>query len=108
MNWRASPVRRRGDSRGPDAPHKRNREPASPVFVFRENDLPDTRWHMAPSFLLLIGALTSLGSTGTLVRLSVEVNGQIAPLYPGPNGRFYIEARRGANYSVRLENATPT
>jgi hypothetical protein len=44
-----------------------------------------------------------------LVAVSVEIDGQIAPLYPAPDGsgRFYVEARKGSRYSVVLANRTP-
>jgi hypothetical protein len=45
---------------------------------------------------------------GSLVQVSVEVDGRLAPLYPSPDGsaRRYVEARRGSSYSVRIENRT--
>jgi hypothetical protein len=45
-------------------------------------------------------------AAGSLVRLSVEVDGRTAPLYPSPDGssRRYVEARRGSAYAVRIEN----
>ncbi len=41
-----------------------------------------------------------------LVSVSVEIDGQPAPLYPAPDGsgRFYVEARRGSRYAVVLAN----
>ncbi len=47
-------------------------------------------------------------AAGSLVRLSVEVDGRGAPLYPSPDGstRRYVEARRGSAYAVRIENRT--
>jgi hypothetical protein len=43
-----------------------------------------------------------------LVTVSVEVDGRPAPLYPAPDssGRYYVEARKGARYSVALANRT--
>ncbi len=43
---------------------------------------------------------------GGLVSVSVEVDGAQAALFPAPDGsgRFYVEARRGARYAVRIEN----
>jgi hypothetical protein len=43
-----------------------------------------------------------------LVAVSVELDGQPAPLYPAPDGagRFYVEARQGGRYSVALANRT--
>jgi hypothetical protein len=45
---------------------------------------------------------------GSLVRVSVEVDGRVTPLYPAPDGsgRRYLEARQGSSYLVRLENRT--
>jgi hypothetical protein len=47
-------------------------------------------------------------SPGSLVSVSVEVEGRTAPLYPAPDGsgRFYLEAREGARYAVTLGNRT--
>jgi len=47
-------------------------------------------------------------SPGSLVGVSVEVDGRSAPLYPAPDGsgRHYLEAREGAGYAVRLDNRT--
>jgi hypothetical protein len=46
------------------------------------------------------------GAPGSLVGISVEVDGRWAPLYRAPDGsgRYYVEAQRGARYSVRLDN----
>jgi hypothetical protein len=43
-----------------------------------------------------------------LVAVSVELDGQPAPLFPAPDGsgRYYVEARRGSRYSVALANRT--
>ncbi len=45
---------------------------------------------------------------GSLVHVSVEVDGQTAPLYPSPDGssRRYLEARRGSAYALRIQNRT--
>jgi hypothetical protein len=45
---------------------------------------------------------------GSLVGVSVEVGGRHAPLHPAPDGsgRYYLEAREGAPYLVRLSNRT--
>jgi hypothetical protein len=50
----------------------------------------------------------SYGGVGSLVSVSLEVNGRTAPLYPAPDGsgRYYLEAWRGAQYAVRLGNRT--
>jgi hypothetical protein len=42
------------------------------------------------------------------VAVSVELDGQPAPLFPAPDGsgRYYLEARRGCGYSVALANRT--
>ncbi len=43
-------------------------------------------------------------SAGSLVSITVEMEGRALPLYPAPDGsgRFYLEARRGGAYSLRL------
>jgi hypothetical protein len=43
-----------------------------------------------------------------LVAVSVELDGQPAPLFPAPDGsgRYYVEARRGSRYAVALANRT--
>jgi hypothetical protein len=48
------------------------------------------------------------GAAGSLVRLSLAVCGETAPLYPARDGsgRYYLEARRGCAYTVSLENRT--
>jgi hypothetical protein len=40
--------------------------------------------------------------------VSIEVGGRPAPLYPAPDGsgRYYLEARKGCRYLVRLTNRT--
>lgn len=47
-------------------------------------------------------------SPGSLVSVSVEVEGRDVPLYPAPDGsgRFYLEAREGGRYAVRIANRT--
>jgi hypothetical protein len=54
------------------------------------------------------GAYEASGGVGSLVTVSLEVDGRPAPLYPAPDGsgRHYLEARRGARYAVRLTNRT--
>ncbi|HEY8148585.1 MAG TPA: hypothetical protein VIK51_06740 [Vicinamibacteria bacterium] len=71
-----------------------------------------------------IGALTALAAallaapsaqagvwqaSGTLVDLSIEVEGAAAPLYPARDGsgRYYLEARAGCAYTVRVANHSP-
>jgi hypothetical protein len=43
---------------------------------------------------------------GSLVSVSVQVEGAPAPLYRSPDGsgRYYLEARRGAAYELRIDN----
>jgi hypothetical protein len=45
---------------------------------------------------------------GSLVGVSVEVGGRHARLHPAPDGsgRYYLEAREGASYLIRLANRT--
>jgi hypothetical protein len=45
---------------------------------------------------------------GSMVEVSVEVEGAASPLYAAPDGsgRFYFEARRGTRYAIRLANRT--
>jgi len=45
---------------------------------------------------------------GSLVGVSVEVGGRHAPLHSAPDGsgRYYLEAREGASYLIRLSNHT--
>jgi len=47
-------------------------------------------------------------SPGSLVSVSVEVEGRDVALYPAPDGsgRFYLEANEGARYAVRIANRT--
>jgi hypothetical protein len=45
---------------------------------------------------------------GSLVGVTVEVDGRTTPLYRASDGRrWYLEARPGARYAVVLENRTP-
>ncbi len=46
------------------------------------------------------------GTPGPPVSVSVEIDGEPAPLYPALDGsqRFYLEAREGRRYSLRLAN----
>lgn len=48
----------------------------------------------------------SFEAPGSLVAVSVEVGGQPATLFPAPDGsgRYYVEAREGSQYLVRLTN----
>jgi len=48
------------------------------------------------------------GGVGSLVSVSLEVDGRVAPLYPAPDGsgRYYVEAWRGSRYALRLSNRT--
>ena len=50
----------------------------------------------------------SHGSPGSLVSVEVLVEGRTAPLHPAPDGaqRWYLEAREGAHYAIRLRNRT--
>lgn len=45
-------------------------------------------------------------AAGSLVSVEVAVDGRESPLYPAPDGsgRFYLEARPGGSYEVRLTN----
>jgi hypothetical protein len=45
---------------------------------------------------------------GSLVGVSLEVDGHLVPLYPAPDGsdRWYLEAREGSRYAVTLANRT--
>ena len=45
---------------------------------------------------------------GTLVGVTVSVEGSSTPLYPDPRGtgRYYLEAREGARYEILVENRT--
>ena len=63
--------------------------------------------------LMLAAPVTALAhapypsqSPGTLVGVSVEVEGRDTPLYLAPDGsgRYYLEAERGARYAIRLDN----
>ena len=48
-------------------------------------------------------------ASGSLVDLSVEVEGAAAPLYPARDGsgRYYLEARAGCAYALRVTNRSP-
>jgi hypothetical protein len=48
-------------------------------------------------------------ASGSLVDLSVEVEGAAAPLYPARDGsgRYYLEARAGCAYAIRIANHGP-
>jgi hypothetical protein len=45
-------------------------------------------------------------AAGSLVSVDVAVDGRESPLYPAPDGsgRFYLQAREGSTYEVRLAN----
>jgi hypothetical protein len=45
---------------------------------------------------------------GSMVGVSIDVEGGESPLYTAPDGsgRYYFEARQGARYSIRLANRT--
>lgn len=47
-------------------------------------------------------------ATANLVGVTIEIDGEAAPLYRAPDGsgRWYLEARQGARYAVRLANRT--
>jgi hypothetical protein len=71
--------------------------------------------HRIPGFLLMTFALAATSSAhsgglaeapGSLVAVAVQAGGRSAPLYPAPDGsgRYYIEAREGAPYLIRLCN----
>jgi hypothetical protein len=49
-----------------------------------------------------------LQAGGSLVGVSVTVDGRLSELYPAPDGsgRYYVEAREGARYAVRVQNRT--
>jgi hypothetical protein len=63
-------------------------------------------------FTLAVAASAHTGHVrrepGSLVGVSVEVGGRHAPLHPAPDGsgRYYLEAREGASYQVRLSSRT--
>jgi hypothetical protein len=62
---------------------------------------------IALSFLLTPSARAGVWqASGSLVDLSVEVEGSAAPLYPARDGsgRYYLEARSGSAYTVRVAN----
>ena len=54
------------------------------------------------------GPYGAASGVGSLVSVSLEVNGRPAPLYAAPDGsgRYYLEAWRGSRYAVRLANRT--
>jgi hypothetical protein len=75
------------------------------------------RAHAVPAFLAVatlagpaaVCAHSPVSDTpGSLVEVSIEVEGSGSPLYAAPDGsgRFYFEARRGARYAIRLANRT--
>lgn len=74
------------------------------------------RAQIAPAVLsaaLAVPALVSAHEVygerpGSMVEVTVEVEGSGSPLYAAPDGsgRYYFEARRGGRYSIRLANRT--
>ena len=48
-------------------------------------------------------------ASGSLVDVSVELEGAAAPLYPARDGsgRYYLEARAGCAYALRIRNHSP-
>ena len=54
------------------------------------------------------GGYDAGGRVGSLVSVSLEVDGRPTPLYPAPDGsgRYYLEAWRGARYALRIANRT--
>jgi hypothetical protein len=74
-----------------------------------------TMWSRQTLPIFLLGLMAApcghaheTGPVGTLVDVSVEVDGWRTPLYPSPDGsgRYYLEAREGGSYAVRLANRT--
>src|SRR5262245_19907925 len=71
-----------------------------------------TRKSLAPMLAALLlscstaGAQSAWSAPGSLVDVSVAVDGAPAPLYGATDGsgRYYLEARRGAAYEVRIDN----
>ncbi len=69
-------------------------------------------WLFLAGVALAAGASAHPGGAfeapGSLVAVSVEVAGQTATLYPATDGsgRYYVEARKGCPYLVRLTNRT--
>lgn len=71
-----------------------------------------TRMCLAPTLASLFlscppaSAESSWTAPGSLVDVSVAVDGATAPLYSAPDGsgRHYLEARLGAAYEIRIEN----
>lgn len=74
----------------------------------------DDRLGVRVALSFLFGAATAASpvaasASGTLVDVSVLVEGRTAPLYAARDGsgRFYLEAREGARYEIRLRNRSP-
>jgi len=67
-------------------------------------------WLLAACLLLPSASSAGDGQlryrTGSLVTVGVEVEGRPTSLYPAPDGsgRYYLEAREGARYAVRIAN----
>jgi hypothetical protein len=70
-------------------------------------------------FLAVVAGLASAGPAlaqawdrpevlGSLVGVSLEVDGRLVPLYSAPDGsdRWYLEAREGSRYAITLANRT--
>lgn len=75
------------------------------------------RHALVATFLAAVGVFQAVPASahtpyreapGSLVSVSVEVEGRTAPLYPAPDGsgRFYLEAREGVRYAVDIANRT--
>src|SRR5438477_6343490 len=65
---------------------------------------------LASSFLISPPARAGVWqASGSLVSMSVEVEGSAAPLYPARDGsgRYYLEAQSGGAYALRVSNHGP-
>jgi len=65
---------------------------------------------LASSFLITPPARAGVWqASGSLVSIAVEVEGSAAPLYPARDGsgRYYLEARSGSAYTLRVSNHGP-
>jgi hypothetical protein len=72
---------------------------------------PLRTWATASALTLLLLATASADAgvwqaSGSLIDVSVEIEGAAAPLYPARDGsgRYYLEARAGGAYAVRISN----
>jgi hypothetical protein len=65
-------------------------------------------WSWLLAALLFPVTASALDGAGSWVSVTVDVDGWPSPLYPAPDGsgRYYLQAREGAAYSVRLTNRT--